>query len=53
MVCVRVIKSVCVCVCVLVIFERKTLLQITNPTTVCTSGVLLGSNGENLVLRPN
>ncbi len=46
-------KIVFVYMCVLVIFERKTLLQITNPSTVCTSRVLLASNGENLVLRPN
>ncbi len=46
-------KNVCMCMCVLVKLERKTLLQITNPTTVYTSGVLLASNGENLVQRPN
>ncbi len=42
----------CVRVCSCKIDKRKTLLQITNPTTVCTSGVL-ASNGGNLVLRPN
>ncbi len=49
-VCMCVIKKI---VCVLVIFERETLLQITHSTSVCTSGVLLASNGENLILRPN
>ncbi len=53
-VCMCVIKkNVCMCMCVLVKFEREKLLQITNPSTVYTSGVLLASNGENLVLRPN
>ncbi len=46
-------KIVCVCFGVIEIFEREKLLQITNPTTVCISGVLLASNGENVVLRPN
>ncbi len=39
-------------VCSCNIWERKTTLQITNPTTVSTSGVLLASNWGNMVLRP-
>ncbi len=40
--------------CVLVIFEKEKNSTVNyKSSTVCTSGVLLASNGENLVLRPN
>ncbi len=43
-----------VCTRVLVIFERsKTRLQITIPTTLCTSRLLRASNVDNVVLYPN
>ncbi len=42
-------------VCVLVKFEWDFFFycKITNPITLCTSGLLLASNGENVVLRAN
>ncbi len=44
----------CVCVCALVKFERERISTANyKSSTVCTSRVLLASNGENLVLRPN
>jgi len=48
---VCVIKNICAPVCVCNIEREK--WQITNPITVCTSGVLLAPNGENMLLCPN
>lgn len=46
------VAYVCTDVCACTFRERNSVRQITNPTAVYTSGVLLTSNGKSLVLQP-